>query len=140
MRNERKAGVIGELQIGDIWPSAAALIRNRVATWNRRKRQDDLINRALYTNTRRLCGTGIIEIDGQHHRARERHLHCLVMDIALGKNREVKWVVVLCTCGCAIAVKGNEKAVLIIAKIVVVDVATNDVRGHRPPRKEQRKA
>ena len=33
-----------------------------------------------------------------------------------------------------------EKAVLIIAKIVVVDVATYDVRGHRPPRKEQREA
>ena len=51
------------------------------------------------------------------------------MDIALGKNREVKWVVVLGASGSAISVKGNEKSVLVIAQKVVIDIAPNDMRS-----------
>lgn len=61
--NKGKAGVVWELQIGDVRPSTTALIRYGVAAWDGRKRQDYLINSALHTNTCRLCSARIIEVD-----------------------------------------------------------------------------
>jgi hypothetical protein len=52
------------------------------------------------------------------------------MDIALRKNGEVKRIIILSTRRCTIAIKRDKKPVLITAKIVVVDIAADDVRSH----------
>ncbi len=64
LRNKGKSGVIGKLQIGNVWPPTTTLVRNSVAPWNGWQRQNDLINRALNTNSGRLGSAWIVEING----------------------------------------------------------------------------
>lgn len=64
LSHKRKTGVVRKLQIGDVRPPAAALVRHRIAPWDWGECQDHLINSALYTNISWLGGTWIIEING----------------------------------------------------------------------------